>query len=567
MGRAVARLQRSGSTSPGPRVYDYIIVGGGSAGCVLAARLSADPGSTVCVIEAGPYDSNPFIKIPLGIVHLMMSKKLNWQYFTQPQQELDGRCLFWPRGKVLGGSSSTNAMIYTRGNRADYDHWAALGNAGWSYAEVLPYFLRAEHHDGGRSAFHGHDGTLHVTPLCSPNVLSRAFVAAAVEAGFPFNEDFNGPVQEGVNLYEVTQKNGERWSAARAFLQPALGRPNLTVVTGALAERVLFDGIRAVGVSYRRGRASIDIFARCEVLLAAGAVNSPQLLMLSGIGDPQHLAHHGIPLRHALPGVGHNLQDHLDILVVHSCRQPVSLGLSFATLPAQLARVYEYGIYRSGALTSNSAEAGGFIRSGPDVGLPDMQFHFTPARLDNHARTWRSAFFTLWGHGYALHACPLRPASRGRITLRSADPVAPALIDPNYLAASSDMRAMIECVRVARRVLAAKAFDPYRGVEIFPGAHVQADVDVEGFIRRKAETIYHPVGTCKMGCDPMSVVDKHLRVHGVDGLRVIDASVMPTLIGGNTNAPTMMIAERGADLVLSTRARLTRNAPVSAPKF
>ena len=547
-------------------MFDYIIVGGGSAGCVLASRLSADPALSVCLLEAGPADTSPLIRVPLGIVGLMMSKKLNWQYFTEPQQALDGRRLFWPRGKTLGGSSSTNAMIYTRGNRADYDHWAALGNPGWGWADVLPLFLRSEHHEGGASALHGSGGPLNVAALRSPNVLSRTFIAAAMEAGFPFNEDFNGSEQEGVNCYEVTQKNGERWSAARAFLHPALERPNLTVLTGALAERVLFDGRRAAGVAYRRAGAVTHIAARREVLLAGGAINSPQLLMLSGIGEPQQLARHGIALRQALPGVGRNLQDHLDVLVVHRCRRPVSLGLSVRTLPAQFKRLYDYLAHRSGALTSNSAEAGGFVRSTPQQPLPDLQFHFTPARLDGHARTLRSAAFTLWGHGYALHACPLRPASRGHITLRSADAGAAPLIDPNYLAERVDLQAMLDCVRAARRVLAAAPFDAYRGAEIFPGAAIQTDADIEAFVRRKAETIYHPVGTCKMGADPMAVVDHRLHVHGVEGLRVIDASIMPTLIAGNTNAPTMMIAEKGADMILATAPATRPDLAVPAPQ-
>ncbi|HEU4852189.1 MAG TPA: choline dehydrogenase [Telluria sp.] len=546
-------------------MYDYVIVGGGSAGCVLAARLSADPGMRVCLLEAGPRDSSPFIRVPLGIVRLMMSRKLNWQYFTEPQTELCGRRLFWPRGKTLGGSSSTNAMIYTRGNRADYDHWAALGNPGWSFEEVLPLFLRSEHHEAGPSAFHGTGGPLNVAALRSPNVLSRAFVDAALAAGFPFNQDFNGPIQEGVNCYEVTQKNGERWSAARAFLHPALGRPNLTVLTGAHAERVLFDGRRATGVAFRRAGASGSVVARREVLLAGGAINSPQLLMLSGIGEPQQLARHGIAVRQPLAGVGRNLQDHLDVLIVHRCRLPVSLGMSMRTLPAQFRRLYDYLAHRTGALTSNSAEAGGFVRSSTQQALPDLQFHFTPARLDGHARTFRSAAFTLWGHGYALHACPLRPASRGQVSLRSADPAAAPLIDPNYLSDRADLLAMIECVHAARRVLRAAPFDPFRGPEIFPGAAVQGDDEIEAFIRRKAETIYHPAGTCKMGRDPEAVVDHRLRVHGVEGLRVVDASIMPTLIAGNTNAPTIMIAEKGADMVLADAGERRAGAgPIAA---
>jgi choline dehydrogenase-like flavoprotein len=531
-------------------MYDYIIVGGGSAGCVLANRLSANPASQVCLLEAGPPDSSPFIRVPLGIIGMMMSKKLNWQYFTEPQVQLDGRRLYWPRGKTLGGSSSSNAMIYTRGHPADYDQWAALGNRGWSFADVLPIFLRTEHYEGGASAFHGSGGALNVAPLRSPNLLSRTFVEAALEAGYRRSPDFNGPSQEGVNCYEVTQKNGERWSAARAYLHPVLQRRNLTVLTGAHVTQLILAGKRAAGVAYRRGGKLETALARREVLVAGGAINSPQLLMLSGIGAPDELSRHGIALRHALPGVGQNLQDHLDVLIVHRCTQPVSLGISLSTLPAQVKRLYDFLVHRTGALTSNSAEAGGFVKSTPDQSVPDLQFHFTPARLDGHAHTLRSALSTLWGHGYALHVCPLHPASRGRIGLNSGDPAAAPLIEPHYLSEPSDLAMLIKGVRAARRVLAAPAFDPYRGEEIFPGSGVQSDRQIEQFIRRKAETIYHPIGTCKMGHDAMAVVDDTLKVHGIDGLRVVDASIMPLLIGGNTNAPTMMIAERAADLIL-----------------
>lgn len=535
-------------------MYDFVIVGGGSAGCVLANRLSADPAIRVCLLEAGPPDSSPFIRIPLGLVRMMMSKKLNWHYFTTPQAELNGRRLFMPRGKTLGGSSATNAMIYTRGHASDYDHWAALGNRGWSYADVLPVFMRSEHDEDGASPFHGSGGPLNVARLRSPNLLTRTFIAAAAETGYPFNPDFNGPTQEGVNCYAVTQKNGQRWSAANAFLHPARGRPNLAVMTHALASHVVFEGGRAAGVAYLRHGRQATVQAHREVLLAGGAINSPQLLMLSGIGPPDELARHGIALRHALPGVGCNLQDHLDALVVHQCSKPVSLGISLATLPSLVRHGFDYLRHRRGPLTSNSAEGGGFVRSGPGVAVPDLQFHFTPARLDGHARTLRSALFTLLGHGYALHVCSLRPRSRGRITLASAEPSAAPLIDPCYLADPADMPLMVAGVKAARRLLAAPAFDPYRGREIFPGPQVQTDQDIALFIRSKAETIYHPVGTCKMGHDATAVVDDTLRVHGVPGLRVVDASIMPTLIGGNTNAPTIMIAEKAAELILGGAA-------------
>ena len=547
-------------------MYDYVIVGAGSAGCVLANRLSANPRLSVCLLEAGPPDNSPFIRMPLGIMHLMMSKRLNWQYYSEPQRHLDGRCLFYPRGKTLGGSSASNAMVYTRGHAADYDHWAELGNRGWGYRDLLPLFKRAEHHEAGASAFHGVGGPLNVAPQRAPNLLSRVFVAAAIEAGYPANPDFNGAIQEGVNCYEVTQKNGERWSAARAYLHPIRHRANLTVLTGARALRVRLEDKRATGVDYLRGGQVITAAARREVLVAAGAINSPQLLLLSGIGPEDGLAPHGIPVRHALPGVGRNLQDHLDVLVVHRSTRPVSLGISFATLPLLFKYLFDYARHRNGPLTSNSAEGGGFVRSSAASPIPDLQFHFTPAHLDGHARNLRSAAFTILGHGYALHVCALRPKSRGRVALRSRDPTADPLIDPDFLCDPADLPLMVEGVKAARAVLAAPAFDPYRGPEIFPGSEVQADGDIERFIRRKAESIYHPVGTCRMGHDDLAVVDDMLRVHGIAGLRVVDASIMPTIVGGNTSAPAIMIGEMGADLVLADDGEpvLPRPAPPAA---
>lgn len=544
-------------------MYDYIIVGAGSAGCVLANRLSADPQLSVCLLEAGPADTHPLIRMPLGIVHMMMSTRLNWRYYSVAQPELDDRCLYYPRGKTLGGSSASNAMVYTRGHATDYDHWAALGNRGWAYADVLPLFKRAEHHEAGPSPFHGVNGPLNVAPQRCPNQLTRVFVSAAVEAGYALNPDFNGAIQEGVNCYEVTQKNGERWSVARAYLHPVLKRRNLTVLTGARALRLRMKGARAVGVDYAmRGRV-YDAAARCEVLLAAGAINSPQLLLLSGIGPEDALRPYGIPMRHHLPGVGHNLQDHLDALVVHRCTQPVSLGLSPASLPAWLKHLFDYAIHRQGPLTSNSAEGGGFVRSSPSLAIPDLQFHFAPAHLDGHARNLRSAAFSLLGHGFTLHVCTLRPRSRGRVRLRSADPTDAPLIDPRFLSDPADLPPMVSGVKAARAVLAAHAFDSYRGKEIFPGAQVRTDEEIVRFIRRKAESIYHPVGTCKMGHDPMAVVDDRLRVHGIAGLRVADASIMPTLVGGNTNAATVMIGEKAADLILEDAEPSSPPAPAS----
>jgi choline dehydrogenase len=533
--------------------FDYVIVGGGSAGCVLANRLSSDPAIRVCLLEAGPPDRHPLIHMPIGIVYLMMSKTLNWRYFTEPQAQLNGRRLFWPRGKMLGGSSASNAMVYTRGHRADYDQWAALGNAGWSYDDLLPLFKLNEHNERGADAYHGTGGPLNVADQRSPNRLSRVFLDAAQQAGYRLNPDFNGPEQEGVALYQLTQKGGQRWSAARAYLRPAMQRTNLTVLTGARATRLLLEGKRAVGVAYRQKGRDRTVRASREVLLAGGAINSPQLLMLSGIGDPAELRRHGIAVAHALPGVGRNLQDHLDVLVVQRSTRPVSLGISWHNALAQGLHLLNYLLFRKGPLTSNGAEGGGFIRSDPAQDKPDLQLHFTPATLEEHGHTLQYAKATLLGHGYALHVCDLRPKSRGRIGLHSADPLADALIDPNYLADPADMETMLKGLKAARALLAAPAFAPYRGAELQPGAHVQSDDALRAFIRAKAGTIYHPVGTCRMGADDLAVVDARLRVHGMEGLRVVDASIMPTLIGGNTNAPTMVIAEKAAAMILAAR--------------
>jgi len=534
--------------------YDYIIVGAGSAGCVLANRLSADPAVKVCLLEAGPADTSPFIRMPIGIIAMMMSKVMNWRYFTEPQKHLNNRSLFWPRGKALGGSSSSNAMVYTRGHAWDYDHWAELGNAGWSYAQVLPLFKRAENHERGADAFHGVGGPLNVAEQRSPNLLSGVYVKAAVQAGFFENKDFNGASQEGVSLYELTQKNGERWSVARGYLHPILNRPNLTVITDARTTKVLLDGKRARGVAYLKSGQLTEIHASQEVILSGGAINSPQLLMLSGIGPEQELQKHGITVHHALPGVGQNLQDHLDVMVVHKCTKPVSLGVSFSNALAQIKHLFDYLFNRKGPLTTNGAEGGGFVKSDASQSIPDLQFHFAAVHLDDHARNIKSAASTMIGHGYSLHVCDLRPKSRGYIGLHSADPLADALVEPNYLSHPDDMQTMVKGVKAARKVFAAQAFDPYRGAEMFPGSAAQSDAQIETFIRQKAGTIYHPVGTCKMGHDAMAVVDSTLKVHGMQGLRVVDASIMPSLVGGNTNAPTVMIAEKASMMILASRS-------------
>lgn len=527
------------------RTFDYVIVGAGSAGCVLAQRLSADPRTSVCLLEAGPADRHPLIHLPMGLLWLMHSRTLNWRYWTVPQAELNGRRLYCPRGRMLGGSSSSNAMCYTRGHGADYDDWRDCGNPGWGYDDVLPYFLRAESQERGASAFHGAGGPLSVCDLRSPSRLSTAFVQAAIEAGYPGNDDFNAVRQEGVGLYQVTQRGGLRCSTARAYLAPARGRANLAVLTNAHASRIGLADRRAELVEFIIGGSAQTVRARREVILCAGAINSPQLLMLSGIGPAEHLRAHGIAPVVDAPEVGGNLQDHLDVIVVHACKQPVSYGFTAAStfrLPLEAIRL---AWSRRGMLTTNGAEAGGFARSAATEPRPDLQFHFTPIRLNNHGLDVRYLF----GHGYSLHVCGLRPASRGRVTLQSRDPNTAPCIDPAYLSDAADLETLVRGFQAARRILQAPAFERYRGVELSPGASVRTPDDIRAFIRAKAETIYHPAGTCRMGSDARAVLDSRLRVRGVERLRVVDASIMPRLVAGNTNAAVIMIAEKAADLI------------------
>jgi len=523
-------------------LYDYIIIGAGSAGCVLANRLSEDPDTRVLLLEAGPRDWHPFIHMPAGLAKLVGKKGVNWDYDTAPEPQLDNRVLWWPRGKVLGGSSSINAMCYVRGVPRDYDDWAAGGALGWGWQSVLPYFQRGEHNEHGGDALHGGDGPLHVSDLRHVNPLTEVFVQAGEQAGYPRNPDFNGPQQQGFGRYQVTQKNGARCSAAVAYLNPVKHRRNLTIVTGAQASRITFERGRANGVVYTAAGKAYHQPAAREVLLCGGAINSPQLLMLSGVGPAAQLRRLGIEVVADAAQVGENLQDHLDICTLQHSTQPVTydrLG------DARIAFDY-YLRGHSGPGSSNIAEGGAFVRSplAPDE-RADIQLHFVPAMLDDHGR------HRLKGDGYTLHACFLRPRSRGRIRLASARAADKARIEANYLsdAEGFDLRMMVECAKLSRELFAQAAFDAYRGAPIFPARNDLSDAELVEFIRAKAETVYHPVGTCRMGSDADAVVDPQLRVRGVEGLRVVDASVMPSLIGGNTNAPTMMIAERAADLI------------------
>ena len=527
--------------------FDFVVVGAGSGGCAVAGRLSEDPGTSVAVLDAGGRNDNWVVTTPFALSLMVPGKLNNWAFETVPQAGLQGRIGYQPRGKGLGGSSAINAMVYIRGHRNDYDEWASLGNPGWSFAEVLPFFKRSENNADFGGEYHGHDGPLPVNKLRTDNPVQQIFLQGACEAQFRIREDFNAEEQEGLGVYQLTQQNGERWSAARAYLHPYIGRrANLRVETSAHATRILFEGKRAVGVEYRQGKETKQIRTRREVIVAAGAFQTPQLLMLSGVGDAAAIGRHGIAGLHHLPGVGQNLQDHPDFVFGFMSDNPHFNGLSLKGMPRMLRAIRQYRRERRGPMTSNFAECGGFLKTRPDLGVPDIQLHFGMAMADDHGRKRHI------GTGFTCHVCLLRPKSRGSVALGSADPLAAPLIDPNFLGEAADLESMIAGFKITRRLLETPALRALQKKDMFT-AGVETDEQIRSVLRQRVDTVYHPVGTAKMGSDPLAVVDAKLRVHGLEGLRVVDASIMPTLIGGNTNAPTIMIGEKAADMIKAER--------------
>jgi choline dehydrogenase-like flavoprotein len=524
--------------------FDFVVVGGGSGGCAVAGRLSEDAQTSVALLEAGGKGDNWVVTTPGALVLMVAGKVNNWAFETVPQPGLNGRIGYQPRGKGLGGSSAINAMVYIRGHRSDYDQWASLGNTGWSYADVLPYFKRSEDNADFDGDYHGKGGPLAVNQLRSDNPEQQTFLQAAREAQFRIRDDFNGEEQEGLGIYQVTQRNGERCSAARGYIHPFMAtRPNLRVETDAHATRILFEGKRAVGVEYRQGKEQKQLRARREVIVAAGAFQSPQLLMLSGVGDGKTLAPHGIPGVHHLPGVGQNLQDHPDFTFVYTSDNPNFTGMSFGGLARIIRGIEQYRRERRGPLTTNFAECGGFLKTRPDLDAPDIQLHFGMAMVDDHGRKRH------WGSGFSCHVCLLRPKSRGSVGLKNADPVQPPLIDPNFLGEADDLEAMVAGFKTTQRLMETPALRALQKKEMFTSG-IRTDDDIRAVLRARVDTVYHPVGTCKMGVnDATAVVDPKLRVYGLEGLRVVDASIMPTLIGGNTNAPAIMIGEKAADMI------------------
>jgi choline dehydrogenase len=524
--------------------FDYVVVGAGSAGCVLANRLSADGRHSVLLLEAGPKDNNLWIHVPLGYGKLFKEKTVNWMYQTEPEPGLDGRTIFQPRGKVLGGSSSINGLLYVRGQHEDYDRWRQHGNSGWGFDDVLPYFKKAENQERGADDFHGAGGPLPVSDLVHADPLSAAFIAAAAETGIPVNPDFNGASQEGAGFFQTTTRRGRRASTAVAYLRPARGRRNLQVETSALAQRILFDGHRADAIEFRQAGVLRTARARKEILVSSGAYNSPQLLQLSGVGPAELLRQHGIDVVLDAPGVGHDLQDHMQVRVVMRCTQSITLNDVVNSPVRRILAGARYAAFRKGPLTIAAGTSGAFFKTSPRLATPDIQIHFLPFSTDKMGERLHSF------SGFSASVCQLRPESRGSLRIRSADPTMAPEIRINYLSTEVDRIANVEGLKVLRRILQAPALRPYVMQEVDPGAKVSTDEELLNYCRARGSTIYHPTSTCRMGSDPLAVVDQSLRVRGLEGLRVVDGSIMPDLVSGNTNAAIIMIAEKASDMIL-----------------
>ena len=534
--------------------FDYVVVGAGTAGCVVASRLSEDKSVSVLLLEAGGSDRTLWIQLPIGYGRTFFDKKITWMYETEAERGLNGRSSYWPRGRVIGGSGSINAMVYVRGRPEDFDDWRDLGNPGWGFADVLPYFRKSEDHQGGATPCHGAGGPMHVSDISAhAHPLCGRFIKAAGRLGFPATDDFNGPAGEGVGLYQINTDRGRRASTANAFLRPALGRRNLKLETRALATRILFDGKRATGLAYLRGEHEITVTARREVILCGGAINTPQLLQLSGIGDPAELAEAGMAPRHALAGIGRNLQDHLAVTYFYRSSQP-TLNDELRPLSGKIRAGLHYLIDRGGPLSMSVNQGGGFIRSRPELARPDLQLYFSPVSYTETPLSERRLLNPDPFSAFLLSFNACRPTSRGWLRISSADPRRPPRITPNYLSTDQDVADALAGVKLLRRLAATRPLADIITGEIKPGRAIQTDKELLADFRDRADTVYHPVGTCAMGPDPATaVVDARLRVHGLSGLRVIDASIFPTVTSGNTNAPTVMVAEKGAEMVRHDR--------------